>query len=82
MKTIKSIFKIYNIEKALVKEGNKLEIVILKRNENISMNRWIDFINSLKGYSCKEVEFILESDAKQIYNNFDDFNLIEVKEND
>jgi len=78
VKTIQSIFKIYKIEKALVKMEDKIEIVILNRNSNMSFNKWVNFISSIKGYYNKDVEFILLDDAKKIYDNLDEFTLMEV----
>ena len=76
MNTLKSIFKIYGIEEALVKNGDKLEIVIVKRTQNITLNRWINLVNSIKYSYKKEVNFLLEKDAKKIYDSFKDFLLI------
>lgn len=82
MKTLKSIFKIYDIKEALVKNDKKIDIIILKRNQNITLNRWINFINSIKRTYKKEVNFLLEKDAKKIYGSLENFVLIKENENE
>ena len=82
MKTIKSIFKIYGIDEVLLRNDKKIEIIILKRNQNMTMNRWINLINSIKYSYKKEVDFFLEKDANKIYKSLDGFKLIRVNEND
>ena len=82
MKTLKSIFKIYDIKEALVKNDEKIDIIILKRNQNITLNRWINFINSIKHTYKKEVNFLLEKDAKKIYGSLENFVLIKENENE
>ena len=77
MKTLKSIFRIYGIEKALINDKEKLQIVIIKKNKNIEMNRWINLINSLKYQYRKEVEFLSDCESNN-YCNLDDFILVEV----
>ena len=76
MKTLKSIFKIYGIRKALFKEENKLKLIIIERDQNITMNRWINFINLLKHTFSKDIDFILFEDAKKTSLNLNDFVLI------
>ena len=79
MKTLESIFKIYGISKVLVRNHEKLEFVVLERNQNLSLNRWINLINSIKYSYKKEVEFLLLEDAKKIYGDLESFSLLEVK---
>lgn len=79
MKTLESIFKIYGISKVLVRNHEKLEFVVLERNQNLSLNRWINLINSIKYSYKKEVEFLLLVDAKKIYGDLESFSLLEVK---
>lgn len=65
MTTLDSIFKIYGIKKALIKNEEELEIVILAREQNLNLNRWLNFINSLKYSFKKEVKFSLNKDVNE-----------------
>ena len=80
MKELNSIFKTYNINKALVKSAEKLEIVILDRDSNLSFNRWINFIKALKYCFNKEVAFFSKDTALKLYGNLNDFILYEEKQ--
>lgn len=82
MKTLKSILKIYGISEVLIKNDEKLEIIILKRSQNITLNRWINMVNSLKYTYKKEVDFLLEKDANRIYKSLENFKLVKVNENE
>ena len=61
---------------------NILKHEILKRNQNMTLNRWINFTNSIKYTYKKEVDFLLEKDLKQSSSNYDGFELLKVNENE
>ena len=65
MTTLDSIFKIYGIKKALIKDEEEIEIVILEREQNLNLNRWLNFINSLKYSFRKDVKFLLIKDINK-----------------
>jgi hypothetical protein len=79
MSKLESIFKIYGIKEALLKENDRVEIIILKRDQNLNMNRWLNFVNSLKSIYHKEIDFLLENEALDIYSSLEKFTLF--KEN-
>jgi hypothetical protein len=79
MSKLESIFKIYGIKEALLKENDRVEIIILKRVQNLNMNRWLNFVNSLKSIYHKEIDFLLENEALDIYSSLEKFTLF--KEN-
>ena len=66
---IESLFNIYGIEEVLINDGDKVEIIILKRKVSLTMNRWINFINELKRIYQKEVEFLTLKNANFMYDN-------------
>lgn len=68
MTTLDSIFKIYGIKEALIKNEEMIEIIILKKEQNLTLNRWMNFINSLKYSFKKEVRFILKKDISDLTN--------------
>ena len=67
MKTLKSIFKIYGINEVLFKNDKNIEIIILNRSQNISLDRWINMVNAIKYTYKKDVDFLLRNDALNIY---------------
>lgn len=77
MNAINSLLKIYGIKKILIKEDERIEIVIEKREQNLTLNRWINFINSLKQIYRKEIDFLLKDEAIKIHGNLDEFVIIE-----
>ena len=82
MKTLLSIFKIYKIKKAYILNKERIEIVIVSRDESLSMARWINFTNDLKKYYKKEIDFLSLSEAKKIHGNLSSFTLIGGNENE
>lgn len=80
MKTLKSILKIYGINEILIKNDKRVEIIILNRNQNITLNRWINMINAIKYTYKKEVDFLLQNDAVKIYGDLNIFELVKVNE--
>lgn len=68
MTTLDSIFKIYGIKEAFIKNEEMIEIIILKKEQNLTLNRWMNFINSLKYSFKKEVRFILKKDISDLTN--------------
>lgn len=77
MNAINSLLKIYGIKKILIKEDERIEIVVEKREQNLTLNRWINFINSLKQIYRKEIDFLLKDEAIKIHGNLDEFVIIE-----
>lgn len=76
MSAINSLLKIYGIREIFIKEDERIEIVIEKREQNLTLNRWINFINSLKQIYKKEIDFLLKDEAIKIYGSLDNFAII------
>lgn len=77
MDVLKSILANYGIISCLVKNEENLEIVILKRKGNLSLDRWINMISSIKYKFQKNIDFFLESDALKLYGDLKSFTLLE-----
>lgn len=77
MHILKSILASYGINSFLVKDGEMLEIIIMKRDDSFSLERWINMITSIKYKFQKNVDFLLYDDALKIYGSLDSFELLE-----
>ena len=69
MKTLLSILKIYKISKVLINDSLTLDLVIIEKKRELSLNEWINLNIALKRTYKKEVNYLSKKDALFIYNN-------------
>ena len=48
MKTLISILKIYGIKKVLINDNENLDVVILKKDKELSLNDWLNLNIALR----------------------------------
>ena len=69
MKTLISILKIYGIKKVLINDNENLDVVILKKDKELSLNDWLNLNIALRRTYKKEVNYLTEKEALFIYEN-------------
>lgn len=67
MKTLISILKIYDIDKVLINDSNTLDVVILSKKRELTLNDWINLNIALRQTYKKEVNYLSYKDALLIY---------------
>ena len=71
-----SILSSYGINEFFIKNGDNIEIIILKRNRTLKASEWLNLYSAIRYKYRKEVVFLLKKEAIKLYKNLNNFSLI------